>query len=74
MASVKTAEDILKENIESWGEGRETFTVSLDEVRIIIASAGSIIKELNRVNGDGTFFTLVKYHDKFFNCSSSSEV
>ena len=74
MANKKTANKILAENIESWGEGKDNFTISPGEMKIIVLSSGSKVWMLNKDNGDGTFFTSVSYEGKIFNCSSSSEI
>ena len=70
----KSAEEILEENIAGWGEGKDSFTVSPDEMKIILLSPGAVIKVHNQDNGDGTFFNLVKFKDRMFNCSSCFEI
>jgi hypothetical protein len=74
MTIKKTAKKILAENIESYGEGKDNFTISPGEMKIILLSSGSKVWTLNKDNGDGTFFTSVGYEGKIFNCSSSSEI
>ncbi|MGB8816043.1 MAG: hypothetical protein WCC74_02310 [Minisyncoccia bacterium] len=74
MASSKTAKEILRENIDSWGEQKITLPINADEMRIIVLSQGAVVKKLNHDNDDGTFFTSVEYEGKLFVCSTSSKI
>lgn len=69
----KNPEQILRENIRSWGKGRRTFSCKSDEIKILI-KGGSRIIEFNEDNGDGTFSSCVIYGGKEFKCSHLEKI
>jgi len=64
------AKEILRRNIEEWGE-RKTYHATLEEIKILIKGKASIV-HLNKNNGDGTFSNKVCLKNKFF-ISSTEE-
>jgi hypothetical protein len=63
-----TAQEIVKNQIEGWGE-RELYLVTEEEFEVLL-SAGGCYKEMNTPNGDGTFFSSLVFQGKTF-CTST---
>jgi len=69
----RRAEDVINENISSWGEGRSKYEVSIKDLRILL-KAGARKVFLDRDNGDGTFYSNVTLDGHVFACSSKEQV
>ena len=69
----KRAEEIVKENIESWGEGRSRYQIEIVDLRVLL-KAGAMRVCIDHNNGDGTYFSEVSYDGRFFACSSTKQV
>ena len=66
-----TAQKIVDEQLASWGK-RELYLVTEEEFGVLLSSGGSPL-EINRPNGDGTFFNSLTFQEKIF-CTSTSNI
>lgn len=65
------AQQILNEQVASWGQ-RELYLVTEEEFGVLLSNGGSPL-EINRPNGDGTFFNSLTFQGRTFCTSTSNE-
>jgi len=70
----RTAKDIVKENVDAWGEGKPRYQIDIDDLRILLADPNSTKVCIDHDNGDGTYFSEVQNSGRFFACSSKEQV
>lgn len=68
------ATEIYNRCLNGWGDKKELFGVSHDEMEILLLDAETVIIEVNRNNNDGTFYTEVQYCSKKFATSNVEKV
>lgn len=64
-----TAQEIIDAQLASWGE-RDLYLVTEEEFVVLLSSGGYRV-ELDKPNGDGTFFNSLVFQGKVF-CTSTS--
>jgi len=62
------AQQIADDQVNSWGK-REIYLVTKEEFNVLLSNGGSPL-EINKPNGDGTFFNSLKFQNMFF-CTST---
>lgn len=67
-----TAQTLLDQQRNSWGEDRKQFPVTNDEMNILLQDPTTVCVERNRPNGDGTFYTKVTYQGYTFETSNAT--
>jgi hypothetical protein len=65
-----TAQTLLAQQRDSWGEDRTQFFVTSNEMSVLLRDAKTVCVERNRPNGDGTFYTKVTYQGYTFETSN----
>ena len=68
------AEEVMKTQLESWGEGRELYNVSEEEFNILRNSVGVTMEKVDFDNGDGTFYNVLLLHGYRFVCVSEAKL
>ena len=63
-----TVEQIVTEQLSSWGK-RELYLVTEEEFRVLLLNGGSPL-EIDKPNGDGTFFNSLEFQGMIF-CTST---
>lgn len=66
----KTAEQILHDQVASWGQPRNDFPVDISEMTVLLDCPDVQIVVSDKDNKDGTFYNEVIYQGKTFMCSS----
>jgi hypothetical protein len=70
--TVKTAEEIFSDIINSWPEKRKSYAITFNELKIFITD-GAEIKKIKK-SKDHTFYYKINYRGKIFLCSSLEEI
>ena len=68
-----TGYEILARETQSWGQERNLFVVSPEEMQTLIGDGANITVK-NQDNGDGTFLNSVTFQGKTFTSSSREKM